>query len=134
MLSAMLGADPPAPAVPLGGASAVSAAVAKIVDFYGPTDLVSLAAESPAGAGAAQQLLGVTPQQDPTAFLQASPLSYVTPASAPMLFIQGTRDPVVPFEQSEHLAETLTSQHVPNHLLAVFGAGHGFEFQKAGRD
>jgi acetyl esterase/lipase len=135
-LAALLGTDPDGPLVPGGPADpgGVSAAVQAVIDFYGPTDLTTLDLESRLGGLAAQQLLGGTPAQIPALYEMASPDQHVSSASAPMLVIQGTADPVVPVDQSESLASDLTAAGVRNQLILIPGATHGFGFQVGGRN
>lgn len=107
-----------------------SSRVACVVDWFGPTDLLAMnrqgstidaeSAESVVG-----RLLGGTPADAITAYQSASPLGYVTPDDAPTLIVHGTRDTLVPFEQSAELHHALTSQGVPAAFVAVQGAGHG---------
>jgi acetyl esterase/lipase len=101
--------------------TAQSPAVSCVVDDFGPTDLVSLA-PTPLGQQIAGPLFGgKTPQSDPALYRDASPVFAVTPASAPMLLLQGTRDGVVPASQSAELAQALRSLHVPVQYVTYDG-------------
>ena len=122
-LAALLGTEPPA-----------AARVAAVVDFFGPTDLARLARESPAAAGAVTQFLGGSAAEVPDRDAAASPVDHVTPGAAPMLLVQGTADPVVPPDQSEELAAALAAAGVPERLVLVPGAGHGFGLRVGGLD
>jgi acetyl esterase/lipase len=109
-----------------------SPAVSCVVDDFGPTDLVSLA-PTPLGQQIAGPLFGgKTPQSDPALYRDASPVFAVTPASAPMLLLQGTRDGVVPASQSAELAQALRAQHVPVQYVTYDG-DHEFNGLPAAR-
>jgi dipeptidyl aminopeptidase/acylaminoacyl peptidase len=56
----------------------------------------------------------------------ASPMSYVTPAAPPFLLIHGTADTVVPYVQSEVLAQALSTAGVTAQLVPVKDADHIF--------
>jgi acetyl esterase/lipase len=144
-LAALLGTNPDGPITsadgggPAEGAGAgdgsgsVSARVQAVVDFYGPTSLAALKAESPQAAPAVVQFLGGTPAQVPQNYVDASPVDHVTAASPPMLILQGTADTLIPPDQPAALASALTDAGVGNRLIDVAGAPHGFEFQPSGR-
>ena len=74
-LAALLGTDPPDPA------GATSAKVQAVVDFFGPSDLAALSAQSPGAAGPIRQMLGASPDQDPTLAADASPSIMRAPAT-----------------------------------------------------
>jgi acetyl esterase/lipase len=138
-LAALLGTNPDGPITTGGDLAAgdaygaVSARVQAVVDFSGPTSLASLDAESPLAAVAVEQFLGGTPGQVPQSYADASPVDHVSPASAPMLILQGTSDTLIPPDQPAVLARALSSAGVANRLIDVAGAPHGFEFQPSGR-
>jgi acetyl esterase/lipase len=115
------------------GSGSVSAQVQAVVDFYGPTSLAMLEAESPRAAPAVVQFLGGTPAQVPQDYVDASPVDHVTAASPPMLILQGTADTLIPPDQPAALASALTSAGVAHRVIDVAGAPHGFEFQPSGR-
>ncbi len=56
---------------------------------------------------------------------KANPLTYVSHTSAPVLFMHGTEDSVVPPEQSEILYKALKKAGVPTGRILLSGAGHG---------
>ncbi|HRW09760.1 MAG TPA: prolyl oligopeptidase family serine peptidase [Caldilineaceae bacterium] len=64
------------------------------------------------------------PEVDPL-YREASPITYVSAQTPPVLLIHGTNDDVVPFEQSTMMQAALDAHGVPNRLIAVEGAGHG---------
>jgi acetyl esterase/lipase len=136
-LAALLGTNPnglilsdPSRAAP----PAVSAQVQAVVDFFGPTDLAAIDQQSVRARPAVEQFLGATPAQNPAEYADASPVDHVSAASAPMLILQGTADPIVPVSQAQELASALTKASVANQLIIIPGATHGFGFTTNGRD
>jgi len=64
--------------------------------------------------------------QDERSLSAASPITYVTSGAPPFLLVHGTADTVVPYAQSEVLAQALTQNGVPVRLLPIDGADHIF--------
>ena len=104
-----------------------------ILDFFGPTDLELIEADTRAAHSeqgsklherVLPQFLGATPAEDPFAARAASPLTYVGTDTAPVLILHGTRDALVPFAQSKRLHAKLDAAGVRNELVAVEGAPH----------
>jgi acetyl esterase/lipase len=115
----------------------VSSAVQAVVDYYGPTDFISLIDQ-------------VTPQQranldNPVTHLfggplwnhglmadkveiakLASPVSHITATSSPMFILHGDQDPIVPLQQSVEFNDALKKAGVETHLVVIKGGGHGF--------
>ncbi|SFF87503.1 alpha/beta hydrolase [Blastococcus tunisiensis] len=56
-----------------------------------------------------------------------SPVAHVRPGAPPFLLVHGTADPVVPYAQSEVLAEALVAVGADVQLVPVPDAGHGFD-------
>jgi acetyl esterase/lipase len=56
---------------------------------------------------------------------RASPVTWATKEAAPMLIMQGTKDPLVPLDQSQRLADRLKSVGADVTLDVIDGAGHG---------
>ena len=54
----------------------------------------------------------------------ASPIAFVSKDSAPMLFIVGTKDTLVPMAHSKLMANILKAKNVEAEVLALEGAGH----------
>ena len=65
------------------------------------------------------------------AYRAASPITYVSASSAPMLLIHGDADKTVPFEQSELMEKALKTAGVPVRLLRIPGGDHGPTFPGA---
>ena len=57
---------------------------------------------------------------------KASPLTFVSKDDAPVLTFQGTKDPLVPFNQAIKLAEAMSSAGVPGRVELMVGAQHGW--------
>ena len=57
-------------------------------------------------------------------YRDASPISSVTVDDAPVLFIHGEKDSVIPLEQSEKMEQALKAANVATKLIRVPGAGH----------
>lgn len=55
---------------------------------------------------------------------QASPVTYVTADDPPFLLIHGTRDTVVPYEQSQLMYDRLVQANVPAQLVTVQNGDH----------
>ncbi len=70
------------------------------------------------------KLLGGLPSDKAELATEASPITYVSKSDPPFLIVHGDIDDLVPFAQSEELAEKLQKSAVPNKLVTVRGAGH----------
>ncbi len=120
-----------------GGWSDQSSRVQAVVNFFGPADMVAEFEHQRKGRALAQlvrqdlrileDLLGGTPDEQPAAYKDASPLTYVSRGDAPMLILQGTHDLLVPYDQSVRLGVALARKGVPGRMELIFGAGHGWE-------
>ena len=54
----------------------------------------------------------------------ASPITHVSPASPPFLFLHGRNDLIVPIEQSRDMKAALVRDGVEARLLEIAGGGH----------
>lgn len=54
-----------------------------------------------------------------------SPINYISPAAVPTLMIHGTKDNVVPFNQSQLLQDKLSSYQIENALISIPNDDHG---------
>ncbi len=109
-----------------GGAfKMVSSKVACVVDQFGPSDLLAMGGGHDSPGSPESELIGGALQENKDKARAASPITYVTRADPPFLILHGTKDPLVPFNQSERLAAALKEAGVPCVFVAVEGAGHG---------
>ncbi len=106
--------------------------VAAVVDFYGPNDLVLQTEERRAtdkqeGPGL-KEFLGLKSWKEEGVVekLQAeSPTSYVRKDMPPFLFIQGTADEQVPYEQSPKMCGLMKKAGAACEVITVEGGRHG---------
>ncbi|MFF2550296.1 alpha/beta hydrolase fold domain-containing protein [Nocardia sp. NPDC058058] len=116
------------------GVTGVSSRVQAAVDWYGPTDFARMddhlirpvllrhdIENSPE-----THFLGVVPSQSPDLNRAASPLTYITPDTAPMLIQHGAFDHIVAPDQSILLDRALTTAQVPHQLIIYPRADHMF--------
>jgi len=74
-------------------------------------------------------VLGTTPQHDPGAFLDASPMSHIDDrdAGTPFLVVHGTVDNLVPVEQARRFAAQLREAGADVTYVELAGAPHAFD-------
>lgn len=65
---------------------------------------------------------------------QASPVTYITSDDPPALILHGTKDALVPVEQSRILHKRLQAADVPSTLLIIKDAPHSFHLQPKQKD
>jgi acetyl esterase/lipase len=97
--------------------------VAAIINFFGPTDLVTLL-EGSTTRNFAVRWFGGLPNREELA-KRVSPITYARPGAPPVLTIMGDRDPIVPYAQGVTLQAALDKVGIPNQLLTIPGGGHG---------
>ncbi len=83
--------------------------------FYGP--LTKMAVE---------KFVGGPPARLKERYVRASPITYVCKEAAPTLLVCGTKDAVIPTDQSRRLEERLREAGVEVGLLTLEGASHDF--------
>ena len=108
-----------------GGNLDQSSRVQCVVDWFGPSDLVTVVQHDDKPGGPVAQLIGGTVEQNKEKARKASPLTYVSNDSAPFLIMHGDQDNLVPLNQSEVLAKALKKAGVEAKLVVVKGNGHG---------
>src|SRR5208337_1382290 len=105
----------------------ISSRAQAVVSMYGPADLADLVTGRHLSSDPTRQFLG----QDLPDWLAragaASPLEQVSRDDSPTLLVHGSDDRWVPLEQSQRMAESLAQAGVPDRLVVVPGARHGFE-------
>jgi acetyl esterase len=108
--------------------------VAAVVDFYGPNDLVlqteARRAKEPAkpDAPGLKEFLGLKTWQDAGVMEKLrvnSPTTYIHKNMPPFLFIQGTADEQVPYEQSPKMCELMKKADAKCEVITVDGGHHG---------
>ena len=114
----------------LGQHKAISSRVNCVVDEFGPTNFLTmndfpgkmdhLAEDSPESKLLGQQITKV-----PELVREASPITYVTKDDPPILILHGTKDPLVPYQQSVVFAEALRKVGVTVTLQKIENGEHG---------
>ncbi len=115
------------------GTVSEASTVNAVCDYFGPTDLLKMAAQSDTNSridhddprSPESLLLGGPVQQQREVARLANPLTFVDREDPPFLIVHGDRDPLVPTEQSRMLAAALKTQGVDHELMIVSGGGHG---------
>jgi acetyl esterase/lipase len=72
-----------------------------------------------------KEVAGRDPDTEPKAFDPFCPIRNVTATYPPTMFVHGTKDTDVPYEQSESMAHELADKGVENVLIRVPDGGHG---------
>jgi len=94
--------------------------------LYGVSDLTALAADTHKFESRyLDSLIGPYPEEKEL-YKQRSPINHADSITAPVLFLQGLDDKVVPPSQAEMMIEKLKSNDVPVAYLAFEGEAHGF--------
>lgn len=120
----------------LGEHDAVSSRVQCVVDFFGPTDFLTIG-DHPSSirhndAGSPEsKLIGGPIRAHPEKAAQVSPITHVSAGDAPHLIVHGTEDRAVPYPQSLDYEKRLEAAGVPAILITVEGGGHGQGFGPA---
>lgn len=120
----------------IGGNEDQSDRVQAVCDWYGPTDFNTVMAQAEADTNVKSviqfntkddpysKLIGVHLGTDPDKAEAVSPVHYVSRESAPILIMHGTKDALVPYAQSQELADALQKAGVEVILQKLPGAGH----------
>jgi dipeptidyl aminopeptidase/acylaminoacyl peptidase len=112
-----------------GENSGVSSRVQAVCDWCGPTDFTKNP-EADTPDSPIVRLLGGPIAKNIEKAQSANPIHYITKDDPPFLIVHGDKDPVVPLEQSQLLADALQKAGVHVKLQVLPGAGHGGpEFQ-----
>ena len=120
-----------------GGWEDQSSKVQAVVSYFGPVNLtlsIDDIKKSPSADVFMEQavrailrdFVGGEPEERTDELQLASPINYVNEGDAPVLMFQGTRDPLVPFEQAFQMAGALTTHKIPGRVEFIMGAGHGW--------
>lgn len=117
----------------VGDHKVVSSRVQAVCDFFGPTDLTKMAAQTKgkpqidhdAPNSPESKLIGGAIQKNTEKAAKANPLTFVTKDDPPVLMLHGDADPLVPLGQSEILLDALKKAGVEAELVVIKGGGHG---------
>ena len=122
----------------LGKHADLSSRVQCVVDYFGPSDFLTIgkypsklahdAADSPEA-----KLIGGAIAERQDAARNASPVTFATKDDPPFLILHGDKDDVVPYNQSERMDEALKKAGASSVLVKVEGAGHGFGGEEINR-
>lgn len=112
-----------------------SSSVAAAVSLYGPSDLrgfESTSTQAPLGAGALwrpylRSFLGTAPVGKKKPEDAASPITYVGTDTPPLLLIHGSKDVLVPIDETERLFKRLDEVGARATMMKVDGYGHAFD-------
>lgn len=108
-----------------------SSKVQCVINVFGPSDLTSdFAGYGQAGPwvqNLVDNLIAKPKSTHLATYKAASPLFQVTGKSAPFLHFHGTKDPLVPLDQSQRLHAALKKTGVESTLVIFEGEGHGFK-------
>ncbi len=107
-----------------------SSAVQAIIDYYGPTNFMTILDQStPHGLSvrvpALDRLIGGRPEAVPELARLASSVNHVDPGDPPLLLFHGDQDPQVPINQSHELHGAYKRTGLPVTFFVVHGAAHG---------
>jgi acetyl esterase/lipase len=109
-----------------------SSAIQCGVDWFGPADFPAYDPALPTAMvqrenpdSVLAQLFGGPISQKLELAKRASPVTWVSKDAAPLLIMQGTKDPLVPLDQSQRLFDKLKAAGADVTLDIIEGAGHG---------
>jgi acetyl esterase/lipase len=107
-----------------------SSTVQAIVDYYGPTNLLTILNQStPHGLSvrvpALELLLGATPDKVPDLARLASPVFHIDRKDPPLLLIHGDQDLQVPINQAHEFHGKYKALKLPVQFEVVHGGAHG---------
>ncbi len=74
-------------------------------------------------------LIGEFPQQE-RLYIERSPLMNANKINCPVIFFQGLKDKVVPFQQTQRMVSALKNNNIPVELHTFSEEGHGFRDSK----
>lgn len=110
-----------------GGNPGQSSAVSCVVNFYGPSDFTKSYDKSVDAKDVLPLFLGGDLSTKRKEHIISSPLYWVTPNAAPTLYLHGTADEYVAFEQATWIVDKLKASTVEAELIPFEGAGHGLK-------
>ncbi|MGH9524388.1 MAG: S9 family peptidase [Terriglobales bacterium] len=96
------------------------------VEFYGIIDWKTIFEHTDAQLKEYEKGLLGDPAKDPAVYENSSPLKYLNAIKAPLLVLQGEKDPRVPKEEAEQVVATLTEDGKSVDVHYYPDEGHGF--------
>ena len=96
------------------------------VDYYGIADFTTLLAETGPWRRAHRSREYGDPVRDAALFARISPIRQVDAMTVPLLVLHGTRDPRVPYRESEQIVAALRDRGRTVEFETFTYAGHGF--------
>lgn len=106
-----------------------SSAVTCVVDFFGPTELLTMGGWHDNPGSPEAMLVGGTLQERKDVANQASPINHVSPDDVPFLILHGSADKTVPIAQSAKFHAALQKAGVESAFFEMPGGGHGAPFR-----
>jgi acetyl esterase/lipase len=129
-LVALLGTTGDVKEFDTGETLGVSSRVEAVCDWFGPTDF-TVSPKPDATESVEARLIGGPISQNVEKAQNANPIHYITKDDPPFLILHGDKDPVVPLQQSQLLADALKKAGVDVTFYVVPGGEHGgSEFRK----
>lgn len=114
------------------GLTKYSSRVQCVVDLYGPSDFSSLPAvkiidedQRKVANRLLEGFLGPLPENADN-YVAASPVTHIDSKTAPFLIFHGSKDTLVPVEQSEEMDVALRKAGIESKLVVFPGLGHGY--------
>jgi acetyl esterase/lipase len=111
-----------------GGNPGVSTRVRAVAAFNPVLDMTMVRMRDPAASasGALEKFLGASYAERPDLYAEAGPTTHVSRDSAAFLFLHGTADTTVPYQQSVEMMKKLKEAGVYADLFSAEDARHGF--------
>ncbi len=103
-----------------------SSKVQCVVDYFGPTDLAGFAKDDGAQRAMLGPLMGGQYKEKAADHDKASPINHVTKDAPPFLIFHGTKDWVVPIDQSRTFADKLKKAGANVTYVEVPNESHGW--------
>jgi len=111
----------------------VDTSVSAAIPMYAPYDLTEVYGRFGSGVGSrlasrfGAGVVGVTPAEDPDAYVDASPITHVHAGVPPFLVVHGTIDNLVPVTQARRFVAALRDAGTDVTYVELPGAPHAFD-------
>lgn len=122
-----------------GGNPGVPSGIKVAVCFSGLFDFIRGEGGEKEGGSIAKRTfnrlwIGDPLEENPELWAKASPISYITPDDAPILFVHSRKDSMVPWSQSEQMYEALKKVRPESKLLLLDEGGHNIRDNRKVKD